>query len=441
MIEKVKRTIKKYNMLNDGDEVLVGLSGGADSVALLLVLKRLGYSVTAIHINHNLRGKESKRDEEFCIKLCKANKIKLFIESVNVRKYCKEKGVGIEEGARILRYNLFDKYSKGKIATAHNANDALETMIFNITRGSSLKGVCSIPPVRDNIIRPLIEVSRSYIEDFLEDNKQSFIVDSTNLSTDYTRNKIRLKVIPKLKKINENVIENSSNLISLLRDDEDYLQREAKKAYCEAELNEKEYDILYIFTLENAIKNRVLVEILKENDIEVSKKKLDDLISVMITGKQINIKKNVYIIKKEGKLIFKNLEDFEQKKYKEKIEIGKKKDFFTKQVMLTKMSVEKYVKETDNVNKKLAIPVLDYGKIDGNIILKNRSDGEKIRLLGRDFQSKIKKLFNENVKKEERDYVVILSDDEGPIFVEGFGISDRVKVDENSDTILMIEIS
>ena len=157
MLNKVAKTIEKYDMIKKGERILVGLSGGADSVSLLLCLRELGYSnISACHINHQLRGDESFRDENFCIELCRSLDIPLQVHRINVREYCEKNSVSLEEGARKLRYDIFSQSNCDKTATAHSLSDCFETMLFNLIRGTGLKGLCSIPPVRDNIIRPLI---------------------------------------------------------------------------------------------------------------------------------------------------------------------------------------------------------------------------------------------------------------------------------------------
>ena len=201
MFEKVKTTISKFNMLEPSEKILVGLSGGADSVSLLICLKELGYNVSAMHINHNLRGEESNRDERFCVKLCEKLDIPLTVKSIDVKAYCRENKLGLEEGARELRYKAFSDVGADKICTAHTLSDSVETMLINLTRGTALKGLCGVPNKRDNIVRPLIECTREEVEEFLNKKNISYVTDSTNNSNDYTRNKFRHLVIPEILKI------------------------------------------------------------------------------------------------------------------------------------------------------------------------------------------------------------------------------------------------
>ena len=264
MLNKVANTIEKYNMLQKSERVLVGLSGGADSVSLLLCLKRLGYNLAACHINHQLRGDESVRDEQFCIELCSKLDIEIFVHRIDVDEYCNQNGLSIEEGARKLRYSLFDKAGCDKIATAHTLSDCLETSLFNFARGTGLKGLCSIPPVRNNIVRPLIECTRQEIENFLENENKGFVIDSTNLQNDYSRNKLRHLVVPVLEDINPSLLSTYYKTLENLKSDEKYLDLQANKLLSAA-LSDTGYNAALLDDAHHAIKNRAIAKILSQN--------------------------------------------------------------------------------------------------------------------------------------------------------------------------------
>lgn len=204
MTELVKKTIKKYSMINKGERIIVALSGGKDSMALLDILKKLEneleISVSCAHFNHCIRGEESDRDEAFVRKYCEKNNIELFCRRGDVLKFAKEKHLGTELAARELRYEFLSSLGCDKIATAHTAGDNAETMLFNLARGTSLKGMCGIPPVRDKFIRPIICLKSTETEEYCKRNSIPFVTDSTNSSDEYTRNFIRHNIIPELKK-------------------------------------------------------------------------------------------------------------------------------------------------------------------------------------------------------------------------------------------------
>ena len=244
MLEKVKKTINEYNMINEGETVLCCLSGGADSVTLVLCLRELGVNIRACHVNHNLRGEESDRDEQFCRKLCKDLGVPLDVLSVDVRGYCEKNSCSVEEGARRIRYDYFESLSANKIATAHTLSDSLETALFNLARGSGAKGLCGIPPVRGRIIRPLIACTRGEVESFLEERDQSFVTDSTNLLDDHSRNSIRHSVVPVLKKLNPAAEQAFYRLSRSLEDVEHLNRRHLSVARC---CVVKEYNVSRLF--------------------------------------------------------------------------------------------------------------------------------------------------------------------------------------------------
>ena len=208
---KVEKHIEKHQLLDKEKPVLVALSGGADSVALLLVLHNLDYKCQAIHCNFHLRGEESNRDEEFVTALCKRLNIPLSIIHFSTTEYAKSHGISIEMAARELRYDAFEKQRKSidaqAIAVAHHRDDSAETLLLNLVRGTGIRGLRGIQPKNGYIIRPLLCVGRKDIIDYLKWRGEDYVTDSTNLTSDYTRNKIRLEIIPKLAEINPSIKE------------------------------------------------------------------------------------------------------------------------------------------------------------------------------------------------------------------------------------------
>ena len=210
MIYKVERFIDEHRLLEHGDKVLVAISGGADSVALLVALRKLGYACEAIHCNFHLRGEESNRDEQFTKDLCERLGTVLHIVHFDTAEYAREKGISIEMAAREQRYTAFEEHRAATgakaIAVAHHRDDSAETLLLNLTRGTGIKGLRGIQPRNSNIIRPLLCVGRDEILDYLKWRGESYVTDSTNLTSDYTRNKIRLEVIPRLAEINPSIL-------------------------------------------------------------------------------------------------------------------------------------------------------------------------------------------------------------------------------------------
>lgn len=212
MLKKIAHFIEQHKLLSKGKKYIVALSGGADSVCLLLVLQRLGYDVEAAHCNFKLRGEEADRDEQFCVELCKKNDIKIHLVHFDTNFYAISHKISIEMAARELRYSYFENLIRDigadAVCVAHHQNDCAETVILNLVRGTGIQGLAGIQPKRDNIVRPLLCVSRDEIEGFLADEGQDFITDSTNLDDLYVRNKIRLNIIPMMEKINPAAVQN-----------------------------------------------------------------------------------------------------------------------------------------------------------------------------------------------------------------------------------------
>ncbi len=210
MIYKVQRYIDGNGLLKQGDKVLVAISGGADSVALLVVLCRLGYRCEAIHCNFHLRDEESNRDEQFTKELCNRLGVGLHTIHFDTKEYAKQKGISIEMAAREQRYAAFEEYraltGAQAIAVAHHRDDSAETLLLNLTRGTGIKGLRGIQPRNGYIIRPLLCVGRDEIIDYIKWRGESYVTDSTNLTCDYTRNKIRLEIIPRLAEINPSIL-------------------------------------------------------------------------------------------------------------------------------------------------------------------------------------------------------------------------------------------
>ena len=220
MLNKVKTYIDTHKLLRPDGRYIVGLSGGADSVALILILKELGYCVEAAHCNFHLRGKESQRDEDFCIKLCEKNNIKLHLIHFYTAEYAELNKVSIEMAARTQRYDYFETLRKeidaDAICIAHHRDDSVETVLLNLVRGTGLRGLMGIRPRNQHILRPLLTCSKSEIENYLSAKEQPFVTDSSNLVADVKRNKLRLEVVPTLKEINpsfdETIVRMSDNI-------------------------------------------------------------------------------------------------------------------------------------------------------------------------------------------------------------------------------------
>ena len=225
----INKTVEKYNMLSDGDRVLVACSGGADSMLMLnyflTVKDKYSLDIIVAHVEHGIRGKDSCDDAKFVKRFCEENGVvyhQLSIDAVNESKLY---GMGVEAYSRKRRYAFFDSIDCDKIATAHNLNDNIETALFRLARGTGLKGVCAIPPVRGKIIRPLLECSSQAIREYCSINHIPYRVDCTNSDNAYSRNYIRNILIPSFENVNSDFISNMSAFISAAAEDSDFIEQ------------------------------------------------------------------------------------------------------------------------------------------------------------------------------------------------------------------------
>ena len=245
MVEKVYRFIKQNNMFDGCNNIIAGISGGADSVCLMLVLTRIiklgryPIKLTGVHVNHGIRGEEASRDERFAMDFCKGLGVECKTVHIDIPKLVKEQGLSEEEAGRIERYRIFNEVAasmqgNSRIAVAHHMNDQAETVLMNMFRGSSLAGISGIKPVRDNIIRPLLCVDRQQIESFLKECAQDYITDSTNLDNDYTRNKLRNTLIPFIQNnINRQAPQHICMAAQDISEAEEYISAQADRLYNE----------------------------------------------------------------------------------------------------------------------------------------------------------------------------------------------------------------
>ncbi len=447
VLEKAKKAITEYKMLENVSTVVVGLSGGADSVCLLHVLYTLKdeykLKLIASHVNHGIRGEEANADAVFSKTFAKTMGVGFELLEVDCVKEAQENGETTEEAGRRIRYGFFSSLCEDetyKIATAHNSNDNLETVLFNIARGSALSGAKGIPPKRDNIIRPLIFCTREEIEGYCKENNLSFVVDSTNLSDDYTRNRIRHNVLPELQKVNSNVIEAFTRFSESVRIDDDYLDCVAENALFEATLSENTYNVEVIKMMHPSIKNRVIYKAVERFSKETpDSKKINLVLSCINEKTKIQLYKNCYCETKENVLNFFNNDNTIECKIEESELPCDAKFNLTFGEFVVKG--EYFSKSSQKINDLLLDNLIDCDTINGNLVLRTRQEGDKITLRKRNVTKTLKKLFiEESVLKDERDKIPVISDDNGVVWVYGFGVNKKNAVKRETKNILSVEV-
>lgn len=324
--QKVLETIKKYELIKNGDNIVIGVSGGPDSMALLNLLislrTQINFNIIVAHINHGIR-EEADEETEYVRKFCKQNNIECCIKKEKVEELAKKEKVGTEEAGRNLRYSFFDEVAKenngNKIATAHNANDNAETVLMNIIRGTGTSGLKGIEAKRNNrFIRPLIECSRNEIEQYCEENKLNPRYDKTNNENIYTRNKIRNELIPFIEKeFNPSIISSLNRLSEVAYEENIFIENEVKKIYNEILIEEnvdnKSTILLNLKEFnknELVIKNRLVlytINRLMGSSKNIEKIHIRDIIELCnknIGNKFLTPNKNIKILVKNGKIFF-----------------------------------------------------------------------------------------------------------------------------------------
>ena len=330
--EKVLQTIQKYNMINNGDGVVVGVSGGPDSISLLYVLnnlqKKLNIKIYVAHINHMIR-EEADEESEYVRNNCKKLNIEFYMEKLNVQEEARKLKIGTEEAGRNIRYSFFEevaqKVGANKIATAHNSNDNAETVLMNIVRGTSISGLKGIEKVRDNrYIRPLIECSRSEIEEYCNENNLRPKYDKTNNENIYTRNKIRNLLIPFIQKeFNPNILEGINRLSTIAKEEEEFINKIVKNEYeklviCVDKVRETEtyegnqiiLNLKEFNKLDKVIKARIILYTISKahgTAVGIEKIHIDDIIKLCennIGNKYLTPKKGIKVYVRKGKIFF-----------------------------------------------------------------------------------------------------------------------------------------
>lgn len=421
MNNKVLKTVKKYNMLSKGDRVLIGVSGGADSIALLeffvSVKEKYDLDICVAHIEHGIRGEDSVNDAEFVENYCKKLGVNFYLKTIDAPNLAKKAKMGVEEYSRMARYDFFNTIECDKIATAHNLTDNIETLLFRLARGTGLKGACSIPAVRGKIIRPFIEVSSGEIRKWCNDNNIPYRVDCTNSDSAYSRNLIRLEILPLFEKLNANYQDNIENFISDVNEDYAFIDDYVKSIYPKIVKN-NEIDLPKLNELDLSIKKRILIMFFDENGYSLNRIHLQSVIDITLKSGKTQIKENIFAISAKGKIRLAKFND-----------LNKKDEFVTK------------ILNIDEFKDKNIDFYCDCDKIVGNIIIRAKQPGDRIKPAGRNVSKTLKKLFNESAYPiEKRDKKIVVCDDFGIVGVIGLCADERVKVDCNTAKILTIKL-
>lgn len=442
MIKKVYEFAKVNRMLEPGDRIVVGLSGGADSVCLLKVLIELGKKKTitlhCIHLNHMIRGEEAVRDEEYCVNMCKELNVPIKVVRRDVPAFSREHGLTMEEAGRKIRYQEFEilasEINANKIAVAHHQNDQAETVLFNMFRGTGIRGLAGIGPVNGNIIRPLLSVTRREIEEFLNKNNVEYMTDSTNNCNDYIRNRIRNEILPVVSEhINSDCIGNINQAALICAKADVYIRKQARTAYLQCVKEEK--GIYKIIIQKFCEYDEIIREYIVREIFEKIYTSLKDVSFIHISGvcgllnrevgKIINLPANIVAVKSYEEIVLKESTDVKMEK-----------------VPLPQYMVEIIPWEKSyEIEKNDCTKYFDYDKIKFTLEFRTRKTGDYLTIDSHNGKKKLKDYFIDmKVPKEERDNIPVLADGNHILWVVGYRISEYYKISESTKQVVKVSV-
>lgn len=458
MQEKVRKFMEQHHMAEEGERILAAVSGGADSICLLLLLSAMQeeqkYQLFVVHVEHGIRGEESLRDAEFVKNFCGKHKIPCKVYHCKAEEYAKEHKMTVEEGARTLRYGYFkeaaEEFQADKIAVAHNQNDCAETMLFHLVRGTGIKGLCGILPVRENVIRPLLCVERKEIEAYLKACGQEYCQDKTNEELEYTRNRIRHQVLPALSEINSQAVSHMNQTAAMAVELEELVQELTGRAV-ECHTRREQGGILVSAGVleEKSVIGRSLVhQVLAETagssrDISgIHVQQVMDLFEKQV-GRSVNLPYSIEAERTyEGVLVRRSrtatIEETLQRVWEvvpgEVLEIP---EYGYK----VHTRIFEYSPENQEIPQKIYTKWLDYDRIKGGMLLRNRGEEDYFVIDSEGRRKKLKKyLTDEKVPREQRNHILLLADEEHLIWAIGYRIGEDVKVTEHTKRILEIQV-
>ena len=430
MEKEILNWTKRLSFSLEGRHITVALSGGADSVSLLYALISLRdvlkITVSAAHFNHRIRGEEADRDEAFVRRFCEELGVQLFSNSADVPEFARANKMSLELAARKLRYEFLESVAPDLIATAHTASDNLETVLLNIARGTGLKGLCGIPPVRGRFIRPICGCTREMVEKYCAEKGIGFVTDSTNLCDDYTRNKLRHSAVPVLKEINGSVENTVSRMTDVLTEDCDCLESIADREYSARKKTNglciKDFEKLHLAIAKRVIM-RYYVDIMGDSADTLH---INGIYSACLNSGRISLPQKMSATAYDGLL---------------KIQKQDNTDLKTRFTVSLSHSVNDLFTNGEKVNNLLLKNSLDCDKIIGQLVVRTRESGDSVRLKNKNCTKTLKKLYTEyRIPLDKRANNPVIADDNGVVWVNGIGVADRCAADETARRVIKINV-
>ncbi|GAA6375940.1 tRNA lysidine(34) synthetase TilS [Firmicutes bacterium i23-0019-B6] len=470
-MKRIEKFIQKYHMLTCGDRVIAGVSGGADSVCLFLMLlelrEKIGFDLIAVHVHHGLRGEAADQDQQFVEALCEQHRIPLEIFRVNLESIAKKRKQSLEEAGRMVRREAFDsvckKYGGNKIALAHHQNDNAETMLWNLSRGTGLDGLGGIRPVNGKFIRPLLCMNRKEIEEYLAKRKQSYCIDETNAGTDYTRNKLRHLVLPILEEqVNSAAVRHMNETMEQIWELQEYMQEQVEAAYqecvqehfekaCWIQIQQKSFE-----TFPELIKKMVIrkgMEQVGGKKRDLSHKHVDVMMELMNkqVGRTLDLpyemhaKRNYEGIRLEKRRTYLSGEEKKAEIMQEcmaELNIPGETILADRNLKLRCKILEKPKNlSIKDIPQKIYTKWFDYGIIKSSLYIRTRQAGDTIVIDEKGHQKKLKNWFvDEKIPKEVRDSQLLLAENNEILWVLGHRMSQAYQVKQSTKWILQIEV-
>jgi len=471
MTEKVMHYMKQHHMIEENDHVIAGVSGGADSVCLFLVLlelrERMGFTMSVVHVEHGIRGEESLRDADFVKKLADTYGIDCTVYACPVPELARQQGLSLEEAARGARYDAFKAQAlkeekrygiesrQVKIAVAHHREDQAETMLFHLCRGSGIDGLKGMHPVRGNIIRPFLCVSRQEIEGYLKEINQDFCQDATNDSRDYSRNFIRHEILPGMGEINPRSVSHMAKTAEELSEIADYLEEQTQAAFIQTVKEEKDgkffCDTEKLNNYPRVIVCRVLKMALKQaagSSKNISREHvnaLEDLIRGRV-GRRISLPYRLTAERTyDGIGIFPETKEHIQQEnvfgmLHEEAAIREEGEEIYVPGGKIRCYIWKNVKKDLNFPKNQYTKWLDYDKIKNGLLFRSRKSGDYITIDAMGHKKKLKEFFiHEKVPRDYRSRVVLAADGSHIVWAVGYRMSEEYKVTADTRRILQMQ--
>ncbi|MBO4374990.1 MAG: tRNA lysidine(34) synthetase TilS [Lachnospiraceae bacterium] len=449
---RVKNYIEEYGMLQKGDRVTVGVSGGADSVCLIFVLLRLrdeyGLSLGVVHVMHGIRGEEAVRDRDFVEAFCKRYDLPFECIEKDVPQIAALNRMSVEEAGRMVRYEAFENAGGDKTAVAHNADDMAETVLFNLFRGSSIRGLSGIAPVSGRIIRPLLGMPRRQIEEYLKENGQEFVTDSTNFDNDYSRNKIRNIILPKAREINLRAADHINETARDLQRTDEFLTgltRQAFDEYAKREGETVSIDVRAAGNVHEVILKRLIYMAIGELSgarKNVSRVHVEDTIGLfyMQSGRRVSLIYGLYaercfdkiLIRKEEASQFFDGEEHPAVPLSLIIEEGKK-------MLCAGVTVSAGIIDAKDAKIKdmRYTKWFDYDKMSDGAVFRTKETGDVIAV--KDGNKKVKDvLTEEKIPRWKRGSMYMLADGKDVLWIPGIRYSERCRVGSDTRRVLIL---